>query len=246
MSNNRRVNPLVLTSLGLVTLIMLATESAALLPILIVLMVLLPLTANRRPSVDQARLDAEIRARAHYEHNALMLGHDALGIYGRYQPTPLAALRSELLPPQLQSSDFPPAVPEPTADAGAPDDASAADTPARETTPSDSAAPGDPTPDGAASGSTAPGTRRPITTPAEPDDAGTHWGTRRPVQRAPIHPERTTPIHPVRSAPIHPVRQPETRPAETPIHEQVTERINRDALLPNQPRRSDPPAAESA
>lgn len=99
---------------ALILLIVISTGEAAVMVSLGIMLALIMLV--RRPAVDQRtdRADRELRARAEYEHRALMLGHDAVGIYGRFQPTPLEPVREELLPEHLRSTPDPAATAAPT------------------------------------------------------------------------------------------------------------------------------------
>lgn len=106
MPRSARPGPVLLLITGLLALVLIASDTAVLLP-LILLVALIPLVSGRRSAPASNRHDDEIRARAQYEHHALMLGHDAVGIYGRFQPTPLDPVRRELLPEQLRHTTDP-------------------------------------------------------------------------------------------------------------------------------------------
>lgn len=100
MRRNPRTNAVLIISGLFVLLGLVSGDMMVLLPLAMLLTVFM---LARRPTMDD-RGDVELRARAQYEHHALMLGHDAVGIYGRFQPTPLDAVREDLLPEQLRSS----------------------------------------------------------------------------------------------------------------------------------------------
>ena len=100
MRRNPRTNAVLIISGLFVLLGLVSGDMMVLLPLAMLLTVFM---LARRPTMDD-RGDLELRARAEYEHHALMLGHDAVGIYGRFQPTPLDAVREDLLPEQLRSS----------------------------------------------------------------------------------------------------------------------------------------------